>query len=202
MRLEEAAWAEVRRLYAESSEPLAAIAARFGIARTTLTNRAKRETWPSRASAPPLEATTAAGKAKRKVERTRLTSPKASATKSGNTVTRPSSIALPSRRAQRAVVGRLYRAISLKLELMERRMTNGEERSAQDEERESRALGTMIRNFEKVTEAVSDFDQTRERSASDAPADRADAERMRREIAERLERLHAQENSGGGSREA
>ncbi|MFA5950567.1 MAG: helix-turn-helix domain-containing protein [Hyphomicrobium sp.] len=201
MRLEEAAWAEVRRLYAEGSEPLTAIAGRFGIARATLTNRAKREAWPSRARAAAAKTATAQGITKRKVEQLQLASPKASASKSCNQATKTSSIALPSRRTQRAVVGRLYRAISLKLELMERRMANGEERSAQDEERESRALGTMIRNFEKVTEAVSDFDQTRERSASDAPADRADAERMRREIAQRLERLHAQGETGGGSRE-
>jgi hypothetical protein len=97
---------------------------------------------------------------------------------------------LPTRRARRALIGRLYRAISLKLEHMEMRMASGEARSAQDEERESRALASLISNFEKVTEAVAELDQDRQSTRAGAGAD---AERMRREIAERLERL-----GGGG----
>ena len=79
-------------------------------------------------------------------------------------------------------------------------MASGEARSAQDEERESRALATLISNFEKVTEAVAELD--RERDAVRA-AGRAgtDAERMRREIAERLERLGGGRPSGSGSGE-
>lgn len=98
--------------------------------------------------------------------------------------------ALPSRASQRAVIGRLYRAISLKLEHMEKRMASGEDRSAQDEERESRALATLITNFEKVTEAVAELDTDGDKQRARVGAD---AERMRREIAERLERL----GSGG-----
>ena len=99
---------------------------------------------------------------------------------------------LPSRASQRAVIGRLYRAISLKLEHMEKRMASGESRSAQDEERESRALATLINNFEKVTEAVAGLDKDGD-AARKPGRTGADAERMRREIAERLERL-----GGGG----
>src|SRR5258708_4849253 len=51
-------------------------------------------------------------------------------------------VATPDQSA--VLIRRLYRAISLKLEHMETRMANGETRSAQDEERESRALATMI----------------------------------------------------------
>jgi hypothetical protein len=97
---------------------------------------------------------------------------------------------LPSRASQRAVIGRLYRAISLKLEHMEKRMASGEARSAQDEERESRALASLINNFEKVTEAVAELDTDGDKQRARVGAD---AERMRREIAERLERL----GSGG-----
>lgn len=99
--------------------------------------------------------------------------------------------ALPTRSARKAFVARLYRAISLKLEHMEMRMASGDSRSAQDEERESRALSALINNFEKVTEAVTELDKDkRTRRAAGASAD---AERMRREIADRLERL------GGGA---
>lgn len=102
--------------------------------------------------------------------------------------------ALPSRGSQRALIGRLYRAISLKLEHMETRMASGEPRSAQDEERESRALATLINNFEKVTEAVAELDK--DGSGRRRAGAGADAERMRREIAERLERL----GSGGATK--
>ncbi len=71
-------------------------------------------------------------------------------------------------------------------------MASGEDRSAQDEERESRALATLINNFEKVTEAVAELEDDRGASRARSAAG-ADAERMRREIAERLERL----GSGG-----
>ena len=101
--------------------------------------------------------------------------------------------ALPTRKARRALIARLYRDISLKLEHMETRMASGDPRSAQDEERESRALATLINNFEKVTEAVAELDKDgsgRRRAGAGAGAD---AELMRREIAERLERL----GSGG-----
>ncbi|WP_334151650.1 hypothetical protein, partial [Hyphomicrobium sp.] len=54
----------------------------------------------------------------------------------------------------------------------------------------SRALATLINNFEKVTEAVAELDTDGNARAAGAGAD---AERMRREIAERLERL-----GGGG----
>ena len=104
--------------------------------------------------------------------------------------------ALPTPKAQKALIGRLYRAISLKLEHMETRMASGEPRSAQDEERESRALATLINNFEKVTEAVAELDK--DGSGRRRASARADAERMRREIAERLERL----GSGGAPKRA
>jgi len=105
--------------------------------------------------------------------------------------------ALPSRGSQRALIGRLYRAISLKLEHMEKRMASGKARSAQDEERESRALATLINNFEKVTEAVAELDHDGNARTAGAGAD---AERMRREIAERLERLGSSGNAKPGPR--
>ncbi len=98
------------------------------------------------------------------------------------------------------MIGRLYRAICLKLEHMEARMASGESRSVQDDERESRALGVMIRNFEKVTEVVSELDRTSGPSPRDPSAARADAERMRQSIAERVERLARGRDTDGGAR--
>ena len=79
-------------------------------------------------------------------------------------------------------------------------MASGEVRSAQDEERESRALATLISNFEKVTEAVAELDRDKD-AARAAGRVGADAERMRREIAERLERLGGVGPPGTRSRE-
>ena len=182
MQLDDETWADARRAYEAGTTPLKEIAARFGTTPQRIGIRAKKESW--------------AGRERRR--RTTLTT----ASKSGHVTEAAVNIegavgekarvqrrtALPTRGAQRALIGRLYRAISMKLEHMEMRMASGEARSAQDEERESRALATLISNFEKVTEAVADLDRDKD-AARGAGRVGADAERMRREIAERLERL-------------
>ena len=186
MQVDEATWTEVRLAYTGSAEPLKAIAARFGLTPQRIGIKAKREGWTRFAPA--------GSAAAKRADAAQGQGP------SRRTASRGPRGALPSRSAQKAVIARLYRAITLKLEHMEMRMASGEARSAQDEERESRALATLISNFEKVTEAVAELD--RERDAVRA-AGRAgtDAERMRREIAERLERLGGGRPSGSGSGE-
>jgi hypothetical protein len=179
MQVDDHTWAAVRRAYADPSVPLGEIAERYGLTAMRIGARAKRENWPGR------EARTSS----------RRTAP---AAPGDNTKAKPSRAgALPTRGAQRALIGRLYRAISLKLEHMEKRMASGKARSAQDEERESRALATLISNFEKVTEAVAELDHDGNARTAGAGAD---AERMRREIAERLERLGSSGNPEQGPR--
>lgn len=168
MHLDETAWAEVRRLYCEDGVSQGVLASKFGVSKTSVATRCRSEGWIK-------------GKPK-----------------DGAQGTRKTYASLPSPNSRRSVIARLYRAISLKLEHMEARMASGESRSAQDEERESRALG-MIRNFEKVTEVVSELDRTSGRSPRDRSAAGADAERMRQSIAERLERLARGRDSGGGA---
>jgi hypothetical protein len=172
MQGDDETWALIRLAYADALRPLAAIAAEHGVTRQSIAARARREKWPPRGS-PAIRRPEKkpAGKAR-----------------------------LPTRKARTAMVARLYRAISLKLEQMETRMASGEARSAQDEERESRALATMITNFEKVTEAAAELDRNRDAAGRAEGARGADAERMRREIAERLERLGVGGALGGGSR--
>ncbi len=85
-------------------------------------------------------------------------------------------------------------------------MTSGDQRSAQDEEREARALGSLISNFEKVTDVVLDFDKSSERSgrSGSGTASRSlgpDADAMRREITERLERLNRGRNASRDPRD-
>ncbi|HEX2843326.1 hypothetical protein [Hyphomicrobium sp.] len=168
MQVDDDTWAEVRRAYEQSAAPIGEIARSAGLTRQRIAARAKKEAW--------VRAVTQAASTQQKEEVSRQT-PKA-ATRAP----------LPTRGAQRALIGRLYRAISLKLEHMEKRMASGKARSAQDEERESRALATLINNFEKVTEAVAELGKDRDTQRTGRRAS-TDAERMRREIADRLERL-------------
>ena len=172
MRLDAKTWAEVRRLYGLGDVTCGALAAQFGVSPKTIQGRAKREGWETAPESP--EGDKPAVKKRRRVYAT-----------------------LPTPGTRRKMIGRLYRAISLKLEHMEARMASGESRSAQDEERESRALGAMIRNFEKVTEVVADLDRSEGARPKDAAAVTADAERMRREIAERLGRLATERAARG-----
>jgi hypothetical protein len=182
MQVDDDTWARLREAYETASEPLKAIAAREGISVQRLVARARADGWSARPKAkarPGTPAVQTHGPAGLKVKKKKHTG-------------------LPTHGTQRALIGRLFRAISLKLEHMEKRMASGEARSAQDEERESRALATLINNFEKVTEAVAELDKERDAPRSARGAN-ADAERMRREIAERLERLGGIGPAGGGS---
>ena len=192
MQGDEDTWARLRRAYETTSEPLKDMAGRSGVTVQRLVARARKEGWAARAAAPR--------------ERTRKAAPSGvgstrslAAAKANPAAVPPRRAGLPTRHTQRALIGRLFRAISLKLEHMEERMASGEARSAQDEERESRALATLISNFEKVTEAGAELDKDRDTARAAGTAG-ADAERMRREIAERLERLGGVGPARGRSR--
>ena len=187
MRVDDETWAAVRTAYADAAVPLKEIAARFGLTPQRIGSKAKKDGWTGRA--PSRKAHRASAKPSPDASSNGSLSdkqPKAPA--AAKTRAKRSRGKLPTRDARKSIVGRLYRAISLKLEHMEKRMASGEPRSAQDEERESRALATLINNFEKITEAVAELDQDGG-AAHAASAAGSDAERMRREITERLERL-------------
>ena len=179
MQVDDDTWARLREAYETASEPLKAIAALYGISVQRLVAKARADGWTGRGSGTARRGP----KSKRAIPATETSRPRPAHARH-----KTKKSALPTRRTQRALIGRLFRAISLKLEHMEKRMASGEARSAQDEERESRALATLINNFEKVTEAVAELDTQREAPRAAGTAG-ADAERMRREIAERLERL-------------
>jgi hypothetical protein len=193
MQVGDETWAEVRLAYADGSVPLKEIAARFGLTPQRIGARAKKEGWTRQ----PVQL---AGEARKRASRREPADVKPKITFAGKTkpAAAKQSGGLPTRTAQRAVIARLYRAITVKLEHMEKRMASGEDRSAQDEERESRALATLINNFEKVTEAVAGLEEDRGASRARSAAG-ADAERMRREIAERLERLGSRGPAAGGA---
>lgn len=97
--------------------------------------------------------------------------------------------------ARRTLVRRFYKAIDTKLRQMELRMANeiakGEGTStAADHERDTRAIGGLINQLGKISEFEADLDRPAG-SRDDASAARLaeEAERYRRALAERLERL-------------
>lgn len=97
-----------------------------------------------------------------------------------------------------ALIARFYRLINLKLEHLEDDMARSNERTPADHDRETRALGTLIRNYEKVAglEHQRGDDKRRDKTG---PEQHAEAEAMRRELAERLVRLcETDERDGNG----
>ena len=156
-------WAEARRLRETQGLGLGELAAQIGVSERTVRYHADVEGWLS----PP-------GTVKRK-KRARSCS-----------------------RQSPPTIERLYKAMDTKLNLMERRMqtqmTNldkGTDLPSADHERDTRTFGAMIKNIEQVKEMQADLD----RVAGGQPATAADAEliaeadRFRREIAERLARF-------------
>jgi len=172
VRLVEEQWAEARRLHETGGLSIAEIAARFGVQPQTVHKRARAEGWAPKAAGPRATA------ARKKVTRPR----------------RPRTLV-----GRRELIQRLYAAMDTKLKLMEHRMKaqmknvgKGEDKtSAADHERETRALGAIIKHIAQVKEMQADLD----RVAGGQPATAADAElfaeaeRFRREIAERLARF-------------
>ncbi len=193
-------WSEIRRLYARGEATLAAIADRHGVSVQRIARRARSETWPAR-----LPRT--AGKREGPREKAR---PKAAMdpARAPPEAIPPRSLAKRSvkraghsLKARRALVRRLYKAIDTKLQQMERRMAHDmaaderpSETSAADHERDSRAIGALIANLSRVTEIEADLERIPGAAATHATeqGDRQladEAERFRREVAERLARL-------------
>ncbi|PPD28851.1 MAG: hypothetical protein CTY20_08380 [Hyphomicrobium sp.] len=189
--LNTAQWAEVRRLYESGEGTVHGIAQAFGISDRNILYRAKRESWLRRAGVRGLQV----------------------GDKGPNTPVPPGH---PTRAVRQALIRRLYKAIDMKLKHWEDRMARGEDLTAADSERMAKEITTMINGFETVAETEGAIEKRDAQSAAGGtaahgrPANRrgrggassaggapatpdvsvaADAERMRIEIAERLERL-------------
>ena len=178
-------WSEIRRLYIEGELPVAGIAEQCGVSVRRIYHRGSREGWPRRgqpaarkSNAPPL----------------------ASAVRSSRLAESDSEAAAQSLKARRALVRRLYKAIDTKLQQMERRMAHDmatdeqtSDATAADHERDTRAIGALIANLSRVTEIEADLERhPGSAKPADQQADRQladEAERFRRDVAERLARL-------------
>ncbi len=100
-------------------------------------------------------------------------------------------------KARAALVHRLCIAIDKKLDQMETNMASGKLGSS-DYERDAKAVGSMINGMEKVAVAGADADKE-QKPKSAGPAAATEADRIRREIVERFERIQRRRNAERGS---
>ena len=174
-------WAAIRRRYEETDDASADIAAAGGITRKDLAARAKKERWRRQKPRPfpPVRVTPAEPEPVSPLRQT---------------TQRPTQRVTASPAARRRLFERIVAAISLKLEQLERRMSKdlaGDDlASATDHEREARAIGALIDNLHKITEMQSGLSKSSGKRGPTVDGDLAhEADRYRRELAERLSRL-------------
>ncbi len=195
MSLDKAAWAEIQRVYQTGGETVAAIAARFGVSEGAIYRRARRDGWArrsktnnsqsrSKGKAKPGGKAKKPGSSEKNLTRGRKSKPGHKPGKSGK--------ASKKAATRDQLIERLYKTIDAKLSRLEQRIDADHDITAAESERETRELGSMIRSFEKVAAFAKTLQGRTDKQRKSPVVDPGDAERMREEIAQRLERLYAQ----------
>ena len=159
----DADWKKIERLVRTTKLSIYAISQRTGVAESTLRLHARRGEWRPGLEPPPPPPPP--------IERAPRT---------------PAD-------ARRALIQRFYKAIDTKLKQMEQRMKKEMQnddgiQSAADHERDTRAIGGLINQLAKISEYEADLDRPAGQG-DDFAIVAAEAERYRRELAERLARL-------------
>lgn len=174
-------WVRVRADYVGGSGTVVAIGERHGVSDGQIRRRARVEGWPRRTS-PCREKVVGS-------EATPLLTPRR---------------APKSSRSSRAVMIRqLYRLVAQNLKRMETAMTTDDPASPADKERETRAIGKLIQNVERVTELETDRNRgAKPRSDADGksgepgPLTPEETQRLSLELAERLYKLAERARAG------
>ncbi len=184
-------WEEVVRRV-RGGETIAALAREFGVHPSSISRRLPKAKKPAapRPGAPKRSAGAAPATACKGRAGAEARTPRAAPRARSPLVVR------------RQLIGRLYRAIDTKLKLMERRMNseitaldagNGDDGAsnltAADHERETRAFGALVKTINSVRQMQAELDQLAIANPNTTAADArlaADADRYRRDIAERL----------------
>ena len=181
---EKAVRAEIRRLYEETTTARTVIGRRFEIEPSEILRRAKDEGWKPR-------------------PKTKATLKREAVTLAWAAHAATNASAQPQTKVRRAPdkpeerIKRLFHLIDIQLDNLEKLMTSGDPLTAEDEVRKSRAINTVVGNLEKVTSAEAALNDAAERANGGNTGDRhLKAEKLRRDIAQRLERLNAQWNAG------
>ena len=203
-----AVWEDIRIAYETSSETKQEIAARFGISKDAIYRRAKTEGWTLRPSGADalliIGAKRAAGiigealpplKSKAKRKRATAAIVPASAMSAGTAKVK-SSGGTPTH--QRAIIKRLYDVTDAKLAVIEHRIASGTLLKSSDAEREARDIAAILKTIEKLKELLDAFARTNAKSGEPKPGTAAanaaagladDADRLRKDLAERFARL-------------
>lgn len=161
-----APWDEIARLYREGEAAISAIERQFGLSKGTLSRRARKLGWARPKAAKPKASQPETDKAPAQVAKT----------------IKPLGL-----------VKRIYNTIDKELTKLEEQRGA----SSQDRERASRALSQMVSSLEKAVEMQREMTKESGRKASGTDKEALkDAEDLRRDIAERIERLRKQRRTG------
>lgn len=178
-------WARIEQAYRHGTATVAAIAAEFKTTRETIQKRRKLMGWPARSE---------------------IRRPKAGSCETGSPAQadkwqrQPA----PAIRMPLAALGpvdkkelllRFYRLLALKMAHMEADMARPDDRTPAENERETRALGALIRNFDKAFGLEQEQRANDDRESAGEIDGRTEAEAIRRELAERLVRLRKQDST-------
>jgi hypothetical protein len=164
-------WAAIRVAYETTPEGLGPLSRRFGLHHLSIHNFAKARGWKLRAAA---------------------SGPPAAPPQ----FPQPPAIPRPRPNRRQGMIDRLYRVIDSNLSQLEEIMQSQSDPSIADNEKETRTIGTVIGNIEKLKGLEDDAGKSSARhTKSSSPAEiAAETERLGRELADRLIRLSR--NSG------
>ncbi len=195
MSVDKATWGAIKCAYCGGADTVAALSRQFGVSAHAIRYRIKRDGWQRKVPGP----------LRRKVGRKAAVKSKGEGRGRRADVDDGDSGTWSTADTKADVVKRLYRAILRKLAGIEKRLEQDEPLSAAESERQTRELSTMVRSFEKITGVAADIELQRKpgrKREKDRDGRASDAERMRQEIAERLERLHSQWDLGERSQDS
>lgn len=182
---QDAPWDEIARAYRDPSISVAVIVDRFGLTLGELRKAAREQGWPTREAIKKKAAAKPGTAARRAAKRTPAKNKKVPPP-----VVRPETAKAIK---PLGLVKRIYNTIDKELNKLEEHAGP----SSQDRERASRALSQMVSSLEKAVEMQREI--TREQGRKDASGKNTEAlkhaEELRREIADRLERLHRQRDA-------
>lgn len=195
--LSDDAWAAVRAAYEGRDETVPEILVRFGIRKEQLYGRLTREKWQKRSDVtvrhathiPPAQPFTSAPALPASLSMRLDAAADETQAAEQIPVSPPDAERPPETHAQR--VERLHRIIDRLLVKLERTMANNPNMSPQDQEKTARAVTQTVTAMERVADLANTQGKVPETDGGQSH-ERAEADRMRREIAERLERLSAQ----------
>ena len=174
MAADEDPWVEIKRLACDTRRSIVSIAEEFDVHRNAIHRRAAKEFWPlpqrRKVAVKPIKRR---APAKRKVKL----------------------------RTAETLFERMQRLTMRNLDFVEQQMDNADGTiTPADAERITRAFGSAARSFDKLKGMEANVGKSgASTSGQSAPFTPADAERMRLEIAERLERIEARRQSQQGS---